>query len=255
MPGGSREFVPHWRRSIWCGWTIFAAWQIPSGSPTAETGQWICSPGEELIETMRGELGELPLVAEDLGVITPEVDALRHRFNLPGMQILQFAFGGAREDRFLPHNYPRATVVYTGTHDNETTVGWYENLAPAEREFFHRYSPPTQEPAHWRMMRIAWASVADLAIAPLQDILGLGNESRMNLPGRLGGNWGWRATPQAMERAPWDRLLEITEIYQRAVPRSAEPILPRPEEVSARHGQSTVLSSEGPLAIGTAENA
>jgi 4-alpha-glucanotransferase len=198
-----------------------ACWEIPSGSLTAETGKWVCGPGAELFEALRDQLGELPLVAEDLGVITPEVDSLRHRFELPGMQILQFAFGGAREDRFLPHRYPRSTVVYTGTHDNETTAGWYENLTDAEHAFFRRYAPPTKEPPNRQMIRLAWASVADLAIAPLQDILGLGNEARMNLPGRPSGNWGWRAAPGAVEAGPWDWLTEVTEVYQRATPRAA----------------------------------
>jgi 4-alpha-glucanotransferase len=148
-------------------------------------------------------------------VITPEVDTLRRRFELPGMRILQFAFGGAREDRFLPHHYDPHTVVYTGTHDNETTAGWYGNLSSAERAFFHQYAPLTDAEPHWRLIRLAWASVAQLAIAPLQDVLGLGNEARMNYPGRAEGNWRWRAPDDTADNGGWQRLTELTELYQR----------------------------------------
>ncbi len=220
-----------------------ACWEVPAGSRTAETGRWVPGPGAAFLEALRDGLalpngglnchefsygrGSLPLVAEDLGVITPEVDALRHHFELPGMRILQFAFGGAREDRFLPHHYDARTVVYTGTHDNETTAGWYRNLALAERSFFDRYAPPSDTGTrftgpHWRLMRLAWASVADLAIAPLQDVLGLGNEARMNLPGRAEGNWRWRAAADLSGGPCWDQLAELTELYQR-VPGAAGP--------------------------------
>jgi 4-alpha-glucanotransferase len=192
-----------------------AYWAVPAGSPTAEPGSWVKAPGAELFENLKRSLGRLPLIAEDLGVITPEVDALRQQFQLPGMRVLQFAFGGAVEDRFLPHNYERHTVVYTGTHDNETTVGWYENMGQPERDFLERYAPGASRDPAWALIRLAWASVADLAIAPLQDVLRLGNEARMNLPGRTEGNWRWRAEERLLKGELFDRLFELTTTYQR----------------------------------------
>jgi len=174
-----------------------------------------------LFDALQAELGELPLIAEDLGVITPEVDALRHAFELPGMRILQFAFGGAQEDRFFPHRFDHHTVVYTGTHDNETTVGWFENLSAKERAFFDRYAPGASSDPGWALIRLAWASVADLAVAPLQDVLHLGNEARMNLPGAAEGNWRWRADPALLKNELFERLGELTTIYQRAPDRTA----------------------------------
>jgi 4-alpha-glucanotransferase len=192
-----------------------AYWAVPAGSATAEPGSWVPGPGGELFEAVQTALGRLPLIAEDLGVITPEVDALRRAYDFPGMRILQFAFGGAQEDRFLPHRYDHHTVVYTGTHDNETTVGWFKNLNEREREFFSRYAPgATADPA-WTMIRLAWASVADLAIAPLQDVLRLGNEARMNLPGTAEGNWRWRVDPAQIDDSALDQLAELTSVYQR----------------------------------------
>ncbi len=215
-----------------------AYWSVPADSPTAQTGQWVKGPGEDFFATLLKALGRLPLIAEDLGVITPEVEALRTRFGLPGMRILQFAFGGAQEDRFLPHNYDRNTVVYTGTHDNNTTLGWFQALTEKEMEFFRRYAPATDPDAAWTLIRLAWASIANLAVAPLQDVLSLGHEARMNLPGTTGGNWRWRVTAEQMEQAPLDRLAELTEVYQRCtrVPVAASdcsPHAPR-EEMSSR---------------------
>jgi 4-alpha-glucanotransferase len=192
-----------------------AYWAIPAGNPTAEGGEWVKGPGEPFFEALHKALGRLPLIAEDLGVITPEVEALRTRFGLPGMRILQFAFGGAQENRFLPHNYERNTVVYTGTHDNDTTHGWYRTLTENERQFLRRYSPSTDGDVAWDLIRLAWASVADLALAPLQDILSLGPEARMNLPGTTGGNWRWRVTSEQLSGAHMDKLADLTEVYQR----------------------------------------
>jgi 4-alpha-glucanotransferase len=192
-----------------------AAWQVPAGSPTAETGQWVIGPGLEFFEKVEQALGGLPLIAEDLGVITPEVETLRVRLKLPGMRILQFAFGGAREDRFLPHRHERNTVVYTGTHDNDTTVGWYRTLTPAELHYFRRYSPPTSGDAAWDLIRLAWASTADLAVAPLQDVLSLGTQARMNVPGQPSGNWRWRFNQQMLTDTAIEKLAELTEVYER----------------------------------------
>jgi 4-alpha-glucanotransferase len=194
----------------------FAAnWEVPAGLPTAEKGRWVKGPGADLFEALRAGLGALPIIAEDLGVITPDVEALREQFHLPGMRILQFAFAGAVEDRFLPHNYERNTVVYTGTHDNDTTLGWYQKAAETERDLVRRYLARDGHDIVWDLMRLAWASVADYALAPLQDALNLGSEARMNLPGRASGNWGWRYTAEQLTGAALDRLGEMTELYGR----------------------------------------
>jgi 4-alpha-glucanotransferase len=191
---------------------------VPAGATTAVGGRWVHGPGEELLTALRAALGELPIVAEDLGFITPEVDALRERFSLPGMRILQFAFGGAVEDRFLPHNLERNVVVYTGTHDNDTTLGWYTSLTAQERVHFQQYVPGADRDPAWSLLRLAWMSVADCALAPLQDVLRLGDEARMNRPGTASGNWRWRASAEQLT-ADWpDRLAELTEVYQRQSP-------------------------------------
>lgn len=190
-------------------------WGIPAESPTAEVGAWLPGPGKGLFDALRDGLGGLPLIAEDLGVITPEVDIFRRQFNLPGMSILQFAFAGARENRFLPHNHQRDTVVYTGTHDNDTTVGWYDKLSPPEKHFIERYAPGEHEDIAWQMIRMAWASVADLAIAPLQDVLSLGGDARMNFPGTPINNWGWRYRKDQLTPDLIDKLRDFTDVYQR----------------------------------------
>jgi 4-alpha-glucanotransferase len=193
-----------------------AYWAVPAGSETAEPGSWQPGPRSELFVALKKALGSLPLIAEDLGVITPEVNALRREFDLPGMRILQFAFGGAQEDRFFPHRFDHHTVVYTGTHDNETTAGWFHNLTDEERLLFDRYAPRAADDPAWTLIRLAWASVAELAIAPLQDVLRLGNEARMNHPGTVGGNWRWRAAPGQITEKPLSQLADLTTIYQRA---------------------------------------
>jgi 4-alpha-glucanotransferase len=192
-----------------------AYWRIPAGMPTAEVGEWTPGPGAELLVNLRDALGGLPLIAEDLGVITPAVEALRDDFHLPGMKILQFAFGGATEDRFLPHTYEHNCVVYTGTHDNDTTRGWYEAAAEAERDLFRRYAARDGIDVAWDFIRLAWSSVADLAMAPLQDVLSLGTQARMNLPGRPSGNWSWRFRAGALTPPMIARLAELTELYAR----------------------------------------
>ena len=164
---------------------------------------------------IRKRLGSVPLIAEDLGLITPDVEALRDEFNLPGMRILQFAFNGDFEDRFLPHNYDRNAVVYTGTHDNDTTHAWYAALSPKELVFLHRYLSSSCGDIAWDLLRLAWSSVADYALAPFQDVLGLGNEGRMNLPGRADGNWGWRFTMDMLPEHLVARVRELTERYSR----------------------------------------
>jgi 4-alpha-glucanotransferase len=192
-----------------------AYWEVPAGASTAVGGRWVPGPGAEFLTALRTALGGLPLIAEDLGFITPEVDSLREQFGLPGMRILQFAFGGAVERRFLPHNLLRNVVVYTGTHDNDTTLGWYAGLTEGERNRFLRYVPGADLDPSWCLIRLAWASVADCAIAPLQDILRLDHTARMNRPGTTAGNWRWRFRESQIEAELLDRLAALTETYER----------------------------------------
>jgi 4-alpha-glucanotransferase len=193
-----------------------AYWEVPAGEMTAENGHWVKGPGADLLVALRQALGGLPVIAEDLGVITPEVRDLRLQFNLPGMRILQFAFGGALEKRFLPHRHERNTVVYTGTHDNDTTHGWFQSLTEEELHFFRGYAPSTEDDVSWDLIRLAWMSVADYAITPLQDVLSLGSEARMNRPGQPSGNWRWRYRADMLTDKLLDRLARFTEMYERA---------------------------------------
>jgi 4-alpha-glucanotransferase len=192
-----------------------AYWEVPAGAPTAARGRWIRGPGRTFLRALDDALGGLPLIAEDLGLITPPVEALRREFALPGMRILQFAFGGAVEKRFLPHNFDNPTVVYTGTHDNDTTRGWFAGLTDAERSFTCRYLGHDGSAIAREMVRAAWASVAVLAVAPAQDLLDLGSEARMNTPGRADGNWRWRLPAGGLCPAAIDHLAELTSLYQR----------------------------------------
>ena len=180
----------------------FAAyWKIPGGSKTAEPGKWVKAPGEKLFNTVKKYLGDLPILAEDLGVITPDVEALRDHFNFPGMKVLQFAFGEGMESKFLPHNFVPNCVVYTGTHDNDTTKGYFEKEKKKDGDIFEhaqKYLNYFGNDMVSEMIRVAYASVAVFVIIPLQDILSLGGETRMNFPSTLGGNWSWRFT--------WDQI-------------------------------------------------
>ncbi|MCS6865165.1 MAG: 4-alpha-glucanotransferase [Gemmataceae bacterium] len=195
---------------------IEAYWAVPAGDATAENGRWVPGPREELLEALRTALGQLPVVAEDLGFITPEVDELRERFHLPGMRVLQFAFGGEVEARFLPHRYSRNLLVTTGTHDNDTTRGWFEKLTAEERGAYEAYVPEATRDPVWALIRTGWASVADVAVAPLQDVLELGSEARLNTPGVASGNWVWRASEAQITDRTWiDRLAEYTQVYER----------------------------------------
>ena len=204
-----------------------AAWEVPGGNPTAEHGEWVDVPGTELFTALKNALGDLPFWAEDLGVITPDVTGLRDTFGFPGMRILQFAFGGDPHNHDLPHNYMRNSVVYTGSHDNDTTVGWWNSQAGdgstrdqgeigREREFCMKYLGTDGREIHWDFIRALWSSVSDTAIAPVQDILGLGNEARMNLPASTSGNWQWRFQERALTDEIAVRLKELTEVFGRA---------------------------------------
>jgi 4-alpha-glucanotransferase len=167
-------------------------WEIPAASETAVNGRWVDGPGEDLLNALVQEFGELPLVAEDLGVITPEVDALRLQYGFPGMKILQFAFESGPDNPYLPENHEPLSVVYTGTHDNDTTLGWYASASSELQRLVHEYLGTTEDDMPWPLIRAALESKAVLAIIPLQDLLALGSEHRMNTPGSLGGNWRWR---------------------------------------------------------------
>jgi 4-alpha-glucanotransferase len=178
----------------------FAAyWEVPADAPNAIPGRWVQGPGAALFEAFQQNFPELPIIAEDLGLITPDVIALRDQFNLPGMRILQFAFGDSDANLFLPHHYIANTVAYTGTHDNNTTLGWWNTAAPHEKEFAQRYLHTNEVGIHLVMMRAISNSPANLVIFPMQDVLGLGGESRMNFPGHPTGNWEWRFTWQQIQ--------------------------------------------------------
>jgi 4-alpha-glucanotransferase len=192
-----------------------AYWEIPAGAPTAQTGRWVKGPGLELFDVLRKGLGRLPLIAEDLGLITTEVEALRDQAGLPGMRVLQFAFSDTPKNSYLPHNFVRKTAVYTGTHDNDTTVGWYKQAAAHERDTLRRYVPNAERDVARELIRLAWSSVADYALTPIQDILRLGSEARMNLPGRASGNWDWRLRPGQFTSEAVDWLGELTAVYGR----------------------------------------
>ena len=175
-----------------------AAWEIPTNEPTAQNGQWVKAPGKSLLNAINTQFGTIPLVAEDLGIITDEVEALRDSFKLPGMKILQFAFGSGPDNPYLPDHYERNSVVYTGTHDNDTTLGWLRTINEDEKNYIYNYLGNPAIPLHCALLQAALASVANLAIIPMQDILELGSEHRMNIPGTTEGNWNWRFQ--------WDQL-------------------------------------------------
>ncbi len=191
-----------------------AAWHVPAGAATAAAGQWVAGPGADFFDKVRAALGGLPLLAEDLGTITPPVEVLRDRFLLPGMRVLQFAFNGDPNNPHLPHRCVHNGVVYTGTHDNDTTRGWYDLLPEHSRRNLWNYlQRPSGEPddVPGEMIRLAWSSPAALAITPFQDLLGLGSEARMNIPGRGDGQWAWRCAWDNMTNdAVFHRLYELT---------------------------------------------
>jgi 4-alpha-glucanotransferase len=188
-----------------------AYWAVPQGETTAMNGEWIKAPGVALFETIRKQLGKLPVLAEDLGIITPEVEALRDQFEFPGMKVLQFAFGSDPGNPFLPFNYTRNAVVYTGTHDNDTTVGWFNVANDYEKQNLLLYlgciSP---DGINWDLIRLALSSIANQAIIPLQDVLGLGTDARMNFPSTAEGNWQWRYQAGVLTQELSDRLKTLT---------------------------------------------
>jgi 4-alpha-glucanotransferase len=204
-----------------------AYWQVSAAEKTAINGEWVKGPGAELFAAVEKQLGPLPIVAENLGVITEEVEAIRRQFGYPGMSVLQFAFGNdPQAPTFRPHNYPREVVAYTGTHDNDTTVGWWNSTAETgstrtesdierERDFTRNYLRTGGQEINWTFIQTILASVADTVLIPMQDVLGLGSEARMNLPGRGEGNWQWRLQAGALEPAYGARLKELATLYDR----------------------------------------
>jgi 4-alpha-glucanotransferase len=196
-----------------------AAWHVPAGAPTAQSGKWVPGPGAEFFRAAERELGSLPFIAEDLGMITPEVYALRDQFHLPGMRVLQFAFDGRSDNPYLPENYVTNAVAYTGTHDNPTTRGWFEDLPAEQRDKVWKHLKDRgskSSEASRALMELAWASIAALAIAPLQDLLNLGREARMNVPGRPEGNWRWRCTEEMLSDPVFEFLRDLTTNANRA---------------------------------------
>ena len=204
-----------------------AYWEVPAGDKTARNGRWVKGPGARLFAAAEDALGPLPIVAENLGVITPEVEAIRHQFGYPGMSVLQFAFGNdPQAPTFRPHNYPREVAAYTGTHDNDTTVGWWNSSAATdstrsqkdiaeERAVTRAYLNTHGDEIHWDFIRAVLASVADTAVIPMQDVLGLGSSARMNLPGSTRNHWRWRMRADAITSSLSDRLLRLNRLYDR----------------------------------------
>jgi 4-alpha-glucanotransferase len=193
-----------------------AYWAIPAEDDTAVNGEWVKCPGAALFSKMQEVLGELPFIAEDLGLITPEVDALREQFGLPGMRVLQFGFSDRGAHIYLPHRFEKNSVAYTGTHDNDTTRGWWEHGASkAEKAAVQTYLSPGNRGVVWPMIRAAATSVADICLFPLQDILELGSEARMNVPSRSGDNWGWRCPEGVLSSERAQKLAALTEVTDR----------------------------------------
>ena len=190
-------------------------WEIPATEKTAVKGRWVDGPRESLFDAVEKKLGKLPIIAEDLGLITPEVVTLRDRFQFPGMKVLQFAFSDGPKNPFLPHHYHENSVVYTGTHDNDTTVGWFKSATKEERAFLKQYIKTDGGEIHWDLIRLAMHSVAAMSIFPFQDILGLESADRMNLPGTTKGNWEWRFSWDQVHPVHASRLYEETAIASR----------------------------------------
>lgn len=204
-------------------------WEIPASEPTAVKGRWVAGPKDDLFNALRERLGDLPFIAEDLGMITPEVYALRDRLGVPGMKVLQFGFGDPGAHIYLPQNFPVNCVVYTGTHDNDTTVGWWKSSATEEeKRYAAAYLGDSSDGIQWAFIRAAFASVARLAVIPLQDVLGLNSDSRMNTPSRSNGNWRWRYQPGALTPDLAEKLATLSVVSDRAAALEAAKLQSRP---------------------------
>ncbi len=218
-----------------------AAWHVPAGAPTAQSGQWVPGPGSAFFEAVQKGLGSLPFIAEDLGFITSDVYALRDQFQLPGTRVLQFAFDGHSDNPYLPNNFVTNTVAYTGTHDNAPTREWYEQLPEYQRQNFWNYlkrAPDGSEDAAPSLVNLVWSSRAALAIAPLQDLLNLGAESRMNIPGRPSGNWRWRSPGNMASNPSFRWLRDLTETSRRVEPERID----QPTKVNRSTVSSAIVS-------------
>ena len=216
---GAFQFVDILRIDHFRGFEAY--WEIPAAEKTAVKGKWVKGPGNSFFEALQAALGDLPIIAEDLGVITQPVIDMRLRFGFPGMKVLQFAFDAEEAgssgaiNPFLPHNYEQHTVVYTGTHDNDTTRGWYDKRSDEEQDLVRRYLARDGADIAWDLIRLALASTAALAIVPFQDALNLGSNARMNTPSTLGGNWAWRYRPDALNQWVGSRLADMVDLYGR----------------------------------------
>ncbi|TSA30504.1 MAG: 4-alpha-glucanotransferase [Bacteroidetes bacterium] len=195
----------------------FAAyWVVPYGEKTAVNGKWIDGPGKEFFDDMLNHFGQLPIIAEDLGVITPDVEELRDSYGFPGMKILEFAFDSEEANDYIPYNFSKNCLVYTGTHDNDTVRGWFASLKPADKEFLLEYLNTPGTDINWDLIRLAWSSVANTAIVPMQDLIGLDSSGRMNVPGTTTSNWRWRAKSSYFTPELAERLAKLTILYGRA---------------------------------------
>jgi len=190
-------------------------WEVKASEKTAENGEWVKAPGVELFTTIKEKLGSLPIIAEDLGLMTQGVEDLRDQFNFPGMKILQFAFDSDSTNSFLPHNYPQNCVTYTGTHDNDTTIGWYNSAPDVEQHRAREYTKSDGSEIQWELIRLGMFSVADQAIFPLQDFMNLDSRYRMNIPGTVGDNWMWRYTPDMLQNVDKHRIKKMAEMTNR----------------------------------------
>jgi len=192
-----------------------AYWEVSASEKTAIKGRWVKGPGAKLFETIKKELGELPIIAEDLGFVTEGVEKLRDSFEFPGMKILQFAWDSDSTNSFLPHNFTQNSVVYTGTHDNDTTLGWYKSAPETEKHRLREYCRSNGSEPNWELIRLGMLSVSDQAIFPLQDFMNLDEKHRMNIPGTVGANWLWRYTPEMLASVDGKRIEELIEISNR----------------------------------------
>jgi 4-alpha-glucanotransferase len=190
-------------------------WEIPAAEPTAVHGKWVDGPKDDLFRVLKQKLGDLPFIAEDLGLITPDVHGLRERLQVPGMRVLQFGFGDPGAHIYLPHRYQANTVVYTGTHDNDTTIGWWDSIQESERSHVRSYLGETKDGIEWSMIRAAESSIANLCVVPLQDVLSLGTDCRMNIPSQSGGNWSWRYDRGALKPQLAEKLALLAEVSDR----------------------------------------
>jgi 4-alpha-glucanotransferase len=193
-------------------------WEIPGNAPTAQKGKWVKAPGEKFFKTLKKHMGDLPIIAEDLGLITKSVTELRDKFNFPGMKILQFAFGKGMEKKFLPHNFIKNCVVYTGSHDNDTTRAYFEKAKKENSDIYRhaqKYLNYYGDDITFELIRTAYASSADTVVLPMQDILNLGGEARMNFPGTLGNNWSWRFTWDQVYPELAGKYRSLAELYER----------------------------------------